>query len=341
MSATVPELRNTCIYSGAQIARSVRAVTWIDAARLQCWLAGRGSMDVPAYVPGVAISAGGSSTFRFWTKPRYATTRYAYGLVLRGATPGTATVTIPSGGTAYTVPIGTRASPRPHTVYVDRSAQSNAEAELSLDIAAPASIAVTVESLSIEAVPRLFLDTAGSDLGADRLRHLARQPILDAYFATEVLDRLNDLRQECRRSGLIQLSRGTASPWSSSSGTPADLLTADLAALARYLYNGDTEREARWRILARCSDGTTAGQLDADNVSHGAAASSITIPTGTTSWTWLPAAGSEPLLLDAEDNTTAKGYRGGVPDEHNFPLSRTAGAGTVEVATVSVFEGTA
>jgi hypothetical protein len=341
MTATVPELRNTAIYSGVQIARSVRGVTWIDVARLQCWLAGRGSMDVPVYAPNVTIAGGSTSAFRFWTKPRYATTRYAYGLILRGATPGTASVAIPTGGTAQSVEIGTRASPRPVTLYADRSAQSNAEAELSIDITAPAGLDVIVESLSIEAVPRAFLQTVGSDLGADRLRLLARQVIADATLSTETLDRMNELRQEARRTGLIQLSRGTDSPWSTTSGTPADVLPAGLAALGRYLYNAEVEREVYWRILAKCSDGTTAGQLDADNVSHGAAASSIAIPTGTTSWTWLPAAGAEALLIDCEDNTSADGYQGAAADEHNFPLSRTAGAGTVQVATISIFEGNA
>ena len=335
MAATVPESRITAVQSGVEIGRSVRAITWIDAARLQCWLAGRGSMDVPCHSPAVTISASGSSTFRYWTKPRYQTTRYAYSFVLRGASRGTATVTIASGGTAHSCPIGTRDDPRPHTIFVDRASQSTTEAELSFDITAPSGIDVTVESVSIEAVPRLVLSVSGSDLGADRLRHLARQPILDAYLATEVLDRMNDLRDACRRVGMFQFSRGTGDPWTST-GAAAAMFSDGIALTGRYLYSADTLRTVRCVVLAMCSDGTTAGAVNVSTVNGDSLA--IAIPTGTTSWTWLPATTSNGAIdCRAEDNTATDGFRTAA-DEFDFTIERTAGAGTVSVATVSIFD---
>lgn len=341
MSATTPEWRVAAPYGAVKISRSVRGEEWIEAARLQCWLAGRGSMDVPAHAPLVTISGGASATFRYWTKPRYQTTRYAYGFTLRGASRGEATVTIPSGGTAYATTIGTRDDPQPMTIPIGRSAQSLAEAELSFDIAAPAGLDVTVECVSIEALPRMFLDTAGSDLGVERTRFFARRPIAVASLGTQLLARQNDLRDACRRVGAFQFARGDGSPWSVTTDSPswATLFDAAIGILGRKLYSTDTTRTLSWRVLAKCSDGTTSGSVRVNNDS-GTGASTITIPTGTTTYTWLPttAGAAATFSADAEDNTTATGLRGGAHDDHTFEAQRTAGAGTISIATISIFE---
>ncbi len=337
MAATVPESRNTLIDGAVRIARSVRAVTWIDAARLHCWLAGRGSMDVPVHAPGVTISGGASSTFRYRTRPRYQTTRYAYGFVLRGASPGVATVTIPSGGDAYSVPVGTRDRPRPYTIPIDRAARSSAEAELTFDVAAPAGLDVTIESLSVEAMPRMFVDTDGSDLGADRLRHFARQPIVEPYFASELLHRQGDLRDACRRVGALQLSRGTSDPWVITAASPSwdTILDDAIGLLGRLIYSGDIDRPLIWYVLAKCSDGSTSGTVRVNSHSQGTPSSVISVPTSTTDWTWL---GGDEVIVDAEDNTTVDGLRGGNHDDHTWQGQRTAGSGTISVATISVYE---
>ncbi|HEU4616172.1 MAG TPA: hypothetical protein VFS15_28940, partial [Kofleriaceae bacterium] len=192
MAATVPELRNIIAQQDASgydltaITRAVRSTTWLDAVRLQCWLAGRGSMDVPAHNPMVTISAGTTSAFRYWTKPRYQTTRYAYTFVITG-TAAACTVAIPSGGTAHSVPISSPRTMAPITLYADRSARSAAEAELSFDITAPAGSDVTVQCVSIEALPRATLDVDANDLGAERFDFWVRQPIASANIYDQIL----------------------------------------------------------------------------------------------------------------------------------------------------------
>src|SRR5690606_25584836 len=126
MVMTVPERRNAILQvdsSGVDvtaIGRPVRGATWIDAARLQCWLAGRGSMDVPAHAPMAVVDDGDVGEFRYWVKPRFQTARYAYHINLTG--PGNRRATITIDGVATEVEPGTRANPRPVTLFRDRSA---------------------------------------------------------------------------------------------------------------------------------------------------------------------------------------------------------------------------
>lgn len=372
MAATVPEFRPTdLVESAVQITRGVRAVSWVEAAWLQCWLAGRGSMDVPAHAPNVSITTSTTSAFRYWTKPRFQTCRYALGLVLVGESGGECTVRVPSGSSGGTsIQLTPHQEPSPATILFDRSAQSAAEAELSFDIVTT-STAVKVESISIEAVPRTTLATEsaehfrythagdrrvthagdrrvthasglGSDLGVDRLKFWPRQPIFETTFAQHLLQRQNDLRDACRRVGMFQFSRGTANPWLITTASPSwsSLFVDGIAMLGRFLYSTDTVRTMSWRVLAKCSDGSTAGAIRVNNTSGGTAVSTITIPAGTTDWTWLPstAGAAATFTCDAENNTISDGRRSSRDDEHTFEANRTAGTGSVQIATISVFE---
>lgn len=344
MSVTVPELRNVIAQQNAAgydltaITRSVRSSSWLDAARLQCWLAGRGSMDVPVHNPMVTIIKDTSSTFKYHVKPRYQTCRYAFNFVIVSDGASACTVTIPSGGTAHSVRTTSAANATPVTIFVDRAAQGTTETELSFDIAAPSSVSVTLHAVSIEALPRAQIAVDANDLGAERFDFWVRQPIASSNIADQILARQNDLRNACRRVGMFQFSRGTGSPWAITSTSFVDLFDGGIGALGRYLYSGDTERTLRLRILAKCSASTTSGTFQVNNDSQGSAAASIAIPTSTTSWTWLPAAGATTLKVDAEDNTTDDGLRGSSADEQVFQVKRTAGTGSVQIATVSLFD---
>ena len=131
---------------------------------------------------------------------------------------------------------------------------------------------------------------------------------------------------------MFQFSRGTLDPWTSASGTPANLFAASFSLTGRKLFAGQTSTTSgvtKWRALAKCSDGSTAGTL---TLTGGA---TVTIPTGTTSWTWITGAS---FSHDCEDNTTADGYQAGTPDDHQIALVRTAGSGAVSVATVSFYD---
>lgn len=332
---SVPEHRIAIAQAGSDavdvtaVSRAVRGVTWIDAAFLQNWLAGRGSMDVPAHAPLAVIASAGSSDFRYWTKPRFQTARYAYGLTLTTASPTTATVEI--GGSSTVVPTGTRENPSPVVLYRDRASLSTTEAELAITIEATGGQDVTVDCISVEAVPRTQL-LVSNDLGADRLDYLARLPINEASLVTELLGRQNNLREVCRRVGLFQFSRGTDDPWETTSTSDANLFGDTFSLLGRRLFNGQTSTTSgitKWRALAKCSDGTTSGQL---TLTGGI---TLAIPTSTTDWTWIT--GGD-FSHDCEDDSSTTGYQSDVPDEHQITIKRTAGSGTVSVASVSFLD---
>lgn len=334
MVMTVPEQRNTIAQvdsSGVDvtaIGRPVRGATWIDAARLQNWLAGRGSMDVPAHAPMAGLKDV-SGSFRYWVKPRFQTARYACHLVLSAASAGSVSVAVQDGA-PVTVPVGGFARPASVTIFADRAALSDAETELTIEIAA-GSVEVRVESIAIEAVPRTQL-LVTNDLGVERLGFLARQPITAPALATDLLGMQAALRRSCRRVGLFQFSRGTHAPWTSTSSTQADLFAAPFSLLGRKLYASDTRPGGRtkWAALVRCSNGTTSGRV----AMVGGSSNFVNVPTGTTNWTWVFGA----FAHDVEDNTAANGYRGGSPDLFNVALSRTAGTGSVQVASVSFLD---
>ena len=345
MSVPVPERRLSVaqrIADGTDvtaITRSVRGVTWIDAARLQCWLAGRGSMEVPSHAPMVTIAASGSSTFAYRVAPRYQTCRYAYSVCVSAAAPDATRPLVNIGGTDYTIPCRPRREATPITICLDAASQSTSERTLSLEIKAPSGYAIDVESIGIEALPRTLIEVDANDLGIDRMTLGSRSPIYVTSLATNLLGRQNDLRNACRRVGMFQHSVGTDSPWTITTASPSweALLTTGIGILGRQLYSTDTTRTLSWRVYAKCSDGTTAGSIRINNDS-GTAASTITIPAGTTGWTWLPAANPGTFSADCEDNTTATGLRGGAYDDHTSEVQRTAGAGSVQIASISVFE---
>lgn len=313
------------------IGRSVRGITWIDAARLHNWLAGRGSMDVPAHAPMVELDEGDVTTLRYWVKPRFQTARYAYHLLVNGTSRGEWSATID--GVTSPLPVGTRDEPIPATLYRDRVALSSGETELSIEIACPESVGPVgiVECVAVEAVPRTELLVA-NDLGVDRLNFRARQIIDEGSLSAKLLGRQRDLRLACRRTGLFQFSRGTIPfhTWRSTSSTPSNLFLAPFSLTGRKLFSGQTITAAtKWRALAMCSNGTTEGQLVF------AGGPTLTIPAGTTDWTWFT---GDAFGHACEDNTTADGFPVGGPSEGNITLARTAGSGTVSVASVGFID---
>jgi hypothetical protein len=347
MAASVPERRIVCsqdpygnVRSTIAIANSVRGVSWVDAAALQCWVAGRGSMDVPAHCPfETTLADTDSSEFRFWTKPRYQTTRYALTLVLSSSARTRAYVQFPIGGATQPVRVDRRRDATPMVFFADRSSQSLAEAEIGCLVSAVESGSCWVDQIQIEALPRGILSVSGSDLGANRLAFRPRQAIVEGTLVDQVFDRQNDLRDAARRVGLFQQSRGTNNPWQTSSGSYGNLFVDTVSWVPRVIYSGQTTYTCSWRVLAMCTDGSTAGDIRVSN-SGGTGVSTITIPAGTTSWTWLPstAGAAATFAAECEDNTSSTGLQSGAYDEHTFEFRRTAGAGEVWIATVSVFD---
>ncbi len=336
-TAFVPVRRHRAPQGEIVIAASVRGIHWADPGLLWNWIAGRGSMDVPAYSPGVLVDDGESHAFTFRTKPRFQTTRYAYSVLLTSPSSETqdspAVVTI--GSESIEIGIVPRTVAVPTTIIVERAAQSSDVADLSLTIEMESS-QCNVECISIEALPRLRLDDATADLGLDIGLVRNRAPITERAIFDTFANRISDIKNATRRVGLWQCARGDVSPWTISSGTYGALTQDAIHVGGRYLYQNGTEATVSWAALVKCSDGSTAGDLRVNNTSQGTGAASLAIPAGTTSWTWI--AGSD-FTCDSEDPTEASGLLSGGTDDHQIEGRRTAGAGTISIATVSLYDG--
>lgn len=344
-TGSVPEQRLRCVQSRVGISNSVSSGHWMDPARLQCWLAGRGAAVVPVFVPPQLDNQGSSNAFYFRFKPRYQTTRYALTIALSSFPIGTrlGVVTFPVGGDSHVVPVTRRRGslgrgPTSVTMFYDVASQSTTEREISFSVAETADVSpLQIESAMIEEVPRTILTVDANDLGADRLAFWLRQAIAEPNISDQIFDYQNNLRDASRRLGLFQHSWSDEENINTTSGSFVDMFGAPIGILHRCLYSGETTRLASWRIRAKVSNGTTAGEV---RVTNSAGSTTISIPTSATSWTWLPSTAGAPstFAIDAEDNTTANGLRGGTDDDHTFEYRRTAGAGSVQVSSISVFD---
>lgn len=336
MTATVPEYRIDLVQSIIGIANTVRSVPHIHACRQHNWIAGRPAMIVPAMSPFTTITTTNTSDFCFWSQPRYQDVGYRYSVLLSAETPTTANVSINGSSVGTGFEVTNRRNMLPLVFDQEQSSQGTTEAELKISVTAGAS-SVEVEALSIEALPRTALTQDANDLGSDLLLLWHRLPISERNFANNFLDKQDALRDTARRLGSFQWSRGSFAPRSTTSGTLAGVFDDTISILGRSIYNGDTTRTLNWRVKAYCSDGTTSGEVKVTNT---AGNTTISIPTGTTTATWLPttAGAADTFAVDAEDNSTSNGLPGGAYDEHTFEFRRTAGSGTVYLESISVWE---
>lgn len=338
MSGPVPESRIVCLDGAIRITKSVRSGHWIHPAWLHNWIAGRGRPAVPACGPMVAIQASSWSHFVFRVHQAYQHTRYRFSVMVSAETEGAIYMEIPVGTPVVN---GERTHNRrnavPFTFDVDVSARVESEVDLSLRIAALLQ-PIIVESISVEAFPRAFLDLDSNDLGCDRLSFWPRAPISEQSFANNLLDLQSVLKRSARR-GMWHQVWGSDAPASTSSTSLVDILDGTFGLIGRFLYSGETTREMSWRVRGYCSDGTTAGEVVITNTGTGAG-STITIPAGSTSADWFPATSGAPdtFTCDCEDNTASDGLQGGAVDEHTIQFRRTAGSGTLEIESISVWE---
>jgi len=332
MTATVPESRVILTGDEVRVSRSVRAGEWVHAVRLHNWNAGRPVMQVPANSPKVTIAGSGNSTFPYRYAPRHQDTRYRYTILMSAETTTTATVNIESNDVG-TVDVFSRKNMVPQIFDVERSAQDTTEAETLVNITAGAS-SVDVESIMVEALPRFLLAEDANDLGADRMKFWIRQAISERNFANALLDLQNNLRTSARRCGCFAHSWGTGAPSTTTNASYENKFLDDVSIMGRHLFTGDTTRTLSWKVKAYNSDGTTAGNV---RVTNDAGNTVIAVPAGTTTATWLPAT-ADTFETDTEDPTQSDGLRGGTTDDHTFEAQRTAGSGTVNIESLSVWE---
>lgn len=344
MSVSVPEQRIDLVYGDVGVSDPVRAVSWVSAARLHNWVAGRPITVVPCFRPGLGDNQNDSSNYYFRFAPRYQDVRYVLRLRLSAESTTTrsgCSVTVPVGGTSYNVTAQPRAfgDPAEHEFPINLASQGTSEIDLSFTLAETSdSGRVRIEACSIEAVPRVFLVDDSSDLGLDRLRFNHRAPIT-ADDLGKLLARQNELLAAARRAGQWHHAFGSLDAYSTTSTTFVNPFGAaggpNMGLLGRALYNGDTTRTFGWTVRGYCSTGATSGQVQISNTSGGAALDSIDIPTSTTSAAFMA---SSTFTADVEDNAEADGIPSSTWDDHTIEIKRTAGAGTVYLESISIWE---
>lgn len=337
MTSTVPQYRLVTDVSRVRSSMLVRASQWNTGAQLTNWIAGRGNMEIPCHVPGSFDTT--ATTYHYRIKPRYQTTRYALSVwvVTDDLTEleSPFELTVPAGGTVYN---GTAHYPwkpyAPLTVFVDRASQSSSETDFSFTIDPLGSDFIACYAASLEALPRYQL--AAADGGSDATLFRPGQQIAEENLADALSDQVNLLRDSARRA-VFHHSWGTAGAFSTTSGS---FVTAASArpVLGRKLYSGDTTRTLNARFRAYCSDGSTSGEVRLTNTSG--ASVTVAIPTSTTTATWFPSTAGAASSFTAwcEDNTTADGLQASTHDLHTVELRRTAGAGSVRLESVSIWE---
>ncbi len=323
---------------------SVRGITFRRMGGLINWVNGRGAALVPATAPGGGtIAASASKTYRFRVFPRLQALRRLWAVRMRRATTDegrSVTVRIPDTGSPRARSVATKgAGTQPLLFLEDVLTPSASEQELSIKITNDGTDAIIVEGISVHELPRARLDIDSTEFGLDIDTVRGGDAIFDdvGLSAGGLDESIKAAETIARRCGYFHWVVDVGDAAKFTSGSPTDFFQLEPPFLGRKENRDDVVSETTWRIYAANTDGTTAGTFDVTMTSGDTL--TITIPAGTTSFTWLPASGGT-LDVDAEDHSTADGRRGGAFDGADVTVTRTAGAGTVEIAVISVAEAT-
>ncbi|MEM9067094.1 MAG: hypothetical protein AAGE52_01270 [Myxococcota bacterium] len=341
MTIRVPVSRGQIVESSLLNGLPVSATDWRTIARLQNWLRSRGRQLVPTFRPDhSALPAGDTYTYAVLLRPSFPNFVRLWSATLRGT--GGSFTEFGGGSVSGTSPlfteVGPGTAPAPTQKRQELGAQSNAEVQTTLDVTTGATFPIEVDALSVWELPRAVLTPAiANELAAVEGPFTSEQPISRAAF-----DDIWDIANQSSPGNRVFAhwavpyitSGGTTTQFAASttSGTYADVFHADIPALARKLDFGATQQTAAAKVFAWVSDGATQGEVRLAPT-LGSAGTAITITNTSPAWsTELTAS------LDCEDLGTADGLQGGTFDGVQVEFRRTAGAGTLFVASAVAYE---
>lgn len=351
MAAPVPQERSHPVYADAQISASVRGRTWRDLAHLHHWIRAHGQQLIPAHaVRRVVQGDTGAATVRYRMHPSGRAIARVWEIVLRSsaddggpvadaASLTQANVTFPNGDTVSTIAPAWLAAewPRPLVYVEELAAKSGALAELALGVTvADSSTHLVVESVACWELPRAVLTVGdATDLGIDVDSLRIGAPIFDdgaanARSVAAIASGLAD--SECRRV----LHAHAFDAVSTTSGSLTDLYALPVPLVPRKIRRTDTTAPVWVAVYAYASDGTTEGEI----VITAASGDSVTfaVTSDTPGWLETTDAASQ-LIVACEDLSTDDGAPSGGIDTMTVQVRRTAGAGSVVIESVCVWEG--
>lgn len=316
--ARVPQRRPNPAYGLILNGRPIPASVWLDASRCAHTAMGRGYQIIPAYNPGITITAGTNRTLRHRVRGSYAAVMRRWTVWVthptNAATPRI-TVTAPAGGSALgtsaIAPFRTDAQPLHFTEYL--AAVSSAEVEASITIAA-LDYDAKILGVACTEFPRysLAVTSAGEALddGVKPDTVEPREPMLERSFESieGVVEASANAFKALRRS-LYQWARpdNTTEAKAFTGGAWTDGLVLPAPVLGFRRYGGETSITVNARIYAATTVGGD-GSLRFNTASGGTGVGTITGISGTT-FAWYPSTGGAPLSfsIQCEDLSTADG----------------------------------
>lgn len=347
--------------------RAVREGTWAAAAGLSNHLLGRGRCLIPPtriFTDPTAFTGGTEYVFRFRVKPSLQALEREWvfsfdDLLFDGITSAsnpsgprantTYLIEVPNGGTAITHVV---AQNEHSTLSITESVGSQSDTDMELTCAiTPSAVTSSGREITVSCweKPRATLVMDSTDLGANVGELRVAAPI-----KAELLTILTANAAQTtilKRGGYFHWSQPataggattTAYAVSSTSSTHVPIFAYSASGVRTAIgipilvpkyYRTSTTGTVQVRVLGWTSSGATTLSVRATTSRTGTTSSAVT--TSATTPTWLTAIS---LPVDCEDLSTDNGLRG--PDTLelvNVEFARSAGAGTVYVAAVSIFD---
>lgn len=351
MPSPVPVQRSLPQSGDVLISASVRGRTWRDIAHLHHWIRAHGQQLIPAHAPRVVVPGDDGRDLRYRMHPSGRAIARVWEIVLRtsaddgGAAADPAsltpcTITFPNGDAISTLAPAWRAAewPRPLVYLEPLAAKNGALTELVLSIAVPDSADnLTVESVACWELPRAVLTEGdATDLGVnvDSFRIGAAiydDGTTDSASVAAIASGFAD--SQCRRV----LHAHAFEPIFVDSDDPVDFYTLPVPMVPRKIGRADTTAPVWVAVYAYASDGTTEGTITFVATSGDTVAFNVT--SDTPAWHETTDAASQ-LTMECEDLSTDDGRPAGAGvDTLQVTVERTAGAGSIVVESVCVWEG--
>lgn len=291
----------------------VRAQTWLDAASLAHWVAGRGQVVIPGH--SVRYELSGTVTMRYRVPLSGRAIARVACVGIRSDTGATREVTVTMGSGTTTAFVGelTLGSQVPIYVQDDGVTRTDAVTDIEIDVTGTD---VVIESCAVYELPRASLSRDATDLGVALDTLFPRRPIMDS--GAQSVRGVAALMQ-----GVDGRRIGHFARWGDVvGGAPASftsILRAPYRIVPRYAVSG--LREVSVYLLARITSGT--GEIRVVAGSGDTATVSLS-----TTLAWL-----SPLAVDVvcEDPAEPDGLTGGSYDTIDIETRRISGLGTIEI----------
>lgn len=325
--------------NGMRIGEPVRSIDWVYFAAHYNYLLGRSNVLVPTFYVGQAVAATTTKTLRMRVRTKAQATHRLWIIGARSDTPSRYTFTDASGGTWTAGTRGAAAGAElgfdvPQLIVETVTSRSSGAVTLAPTFAVATGLpTVTITTLMCVEVPRPSLAVDGTDLGVDLDAFIGSgvpSPITDANLAR--IGAYMDVVRDTDVRNLFVWARDDGSPLVVSTGTTTQLFTVPPVVLARSL-NGDSEavRTVDAMCRARATDGSTTGTVritmaSGDTLDFTVSGTSFTQQTGS-------------VDVHTEDPTTGDGRRSSTWDTATCAAWRTAGSGSIEISSLSLFNG--